>query len=196
MQLTGKQIVNKGIIYNVDEKGIQQQGVDVRIKRISKVSSGLQNGLNTFNSLFMGKSELEIVKDMFEGTGLIPCSGKTSIPKTMEVTPIPNPDSGTDTWYLREGYYEVEFMEGCEIPADCAMYFKTRSSLVRCGADVRSGQFDGGFKTENMGAFLKVELPIRIDVGARVAQAIVSETYPVDEDKLYDGQWQNDQQRT
>lgn len=195
MQLTGKQIVNQGIISGVCDEGIQQQGVDVRIKRISKVSSGLQNGLNTFNSLFMGKSELEIVKDMFEGTGLIPYSGKTSIPKTMDVTPIPNPDSGTETWYLHEGYYEVEFMEGCKIPANCAMYFKTRSSLVRCGADVRSGQFDGGFETENMGAFLKVDLPIRIDVGARVAQAIVTETYPVDAENLYDGQWQNDKQR-
>lgn len=195
MQLTGKQIVNQGIISGVCDEGIQQQGVDVRIKRISKVSSGLQNGLNTFNSLFMGKSELEIVKDMFEGTGLIPSSGKTSIPKTMEVTPIPNPDSGTETWYLHEGYYEVEFMEGCKIPANCAMYFKTRSSLVRCGADIRSGQFDGGFETERMGAFLKVELPIRIDVGARVAQAIVTETYPVDAENLYDGQWQNDKQR-
>ena len=195
MQLTGKQIVNKGIIYNVDEKGIQQQGVDVRIKRISKVCSGLQNGINMFSDLFMGKSEMSIVEDMFADTGLIPCSGKTSIPKTMEVLPISNPDSGTEAWYLHEGYYEVEFMEGCKIPADCAMYFKTRSSLVRCGADIRSGQFDGGFETENMGAFLKVELPIRIEVGARVAQAIVTETYPVDEDKMYNGQWQNDNQR-
>lgn len=195
MQLTGKQIVNKGIIYNVDEKGIQQQGVDVRVKKISRVSTGLKNGVNVFSDIFLGKSELDIVKDMFEGTGLIPASGKTSIPTPHEVTPIQDPERGVDTWFLHEGYYEVEFMEGCEIPADCAMYFKTRSSLVRCGADVRSGQFDGGFKTENMGAFLKVELPIRIDVGARIAQAIVTETYPVDEDKLYDGQWQGDKQR-
>ena len=65
MQLTGKQIVNKGIIYNVDEKGIQQQGVDVRIKRISKVCSSLQSGINMFSDLFMGKSEMSIVEDMF-----------------------------------------------------------------------------------------------------------------------------------
>ena len=75
------------------------------------------------------------------------------------------------------------------------MAFKTRSSLVRCGADVRSGQFDGGFKTKAMGAFLKVELPIEIEVGARVAQMIVNETYEVANEDLYDGQWQGDKQR-
>ena len=82
MQLTGKQIVNKGIIYNADEKGIQQQGVDVRVKKISRVPTGLKNGVNVFSDIFLGKSELDIVKDMFEGTGLIPASGKTSIPNS------------------------------------------------------------------------------------------------------------------
>jgi deoxycytidine triphosphate deaminase len=46
-----------------------------------------------------------------------------------------------------------------------------------------------------MGAFLKVELPIEIEKYARVAQMIVTETYPVDEENLYDGQWQGDKQR-
>jgi deoxycytidine triphosphate deaminase len=46
-----------------------------------------------------------------------------------------------------------------------------------------------------MGAFLKVELPIIIEKGARVAQAIINETYTVDKEYLYDGQWQGDKQR-
>ena len=37
MQLTGKEIIEKGIISNYIEEGIQQQGIDVRVKSISNV---------------------------------------------------------------------------------------------------------------------------------------------------------------
>lgn len=162
MQLTGKQIVEKGIVIGACEEGIQQQGVDVRLARVYRVN---------------------------EIGGFVPATGKTQTPYAIEVT-CPN-----GVYDLPAGYYEVTFEEGCIIPANCAMYFKTRSSLVRCGAEIRSGQFDGGFETDKMGAFLKVELPIRIEKGARVAQAIINETYTVEKEYLYDGQWQGDKQR-
>ena len=191
MQLTGKQIVNQGIISGVCDEGIQQQGVDVRVSKITRVSAHL-GGLDIFDALLMGKTD-EYSKKVLGTIGYVPAQGKTKLPENKEVKV--EKVNGVPCWILGEGYYEVEFMEGCKIPANCAMYFKTRSSLVRCGSDVRSGQFDGGFETEKMGAFLKVELPVRIDVGARIAQAIVTETYPVDEENLYNGQWQNDNQR-
>ena len=169
MQLTGKQIVEQGIVYNVCEKGVQQQGVDVRIDRVFEVINF--------------------------GNGLVPINGKTMTPPTVEVAALDAHEDSKGYFYLPPGYYEVTFVEGCKMPANCAMYFKTRSSLVRCGSDIRSGQFDGGFETTAMGAFLKVELPIKIERGARVAQAIVTETYTVDEENLYNGQWQNDKQR-
>ena len=169
MQLTGKQIVNQGIINGVCPEGIQQQGVDVRLDKVFEV--------------------LEF------GNGTVPVKGKTTTPPTVEVAALDAYEDSKGYFYLPPGYYEIEFVESCKIPANCAMYFKTRSSLVRCGAEVRSGQFDGGFETEKMGAFLKVELPIKIERGARVAQAIVTETYTVDAENLYNGQWQNDKQR-
>ena len=172
MQLTGKQIVENHIITNVCEEGIQQQGVDVRVKKISVV----------------GKHGHE------ENYGYIPAKGKTSAPKVTEIPPI-NMGDGREYWGLPVGYYEVEFEEGCAIPNHIAMYFKTRSSLVRCGAIIHSGQFDAGFETDKMGAFLHVINPIQIEVGARVAQVIVHESYPVDDDNMYNGQWQNDNQR-
>ena len=169
MQLTGKQIVERGILQNVCVNGIQQQGIDVRVIDIKRVDA--------CDNL----------------CGFIPATGKTLTPV---VTPINLQQNYNSTfWELAPGYYEVTFEEGCQIPADCAMYFKTRSSLVRCGAEIRSGQFDGGFETDHMGAFLKVELPIKIEKGARVAQAIINETYPVEKEYLYDGQWQRDNQR-
>jgi deoxycytidine triphosphate deaminase len=172
MQLTGKQIVEKNIITNFCNEGIQQQGVDVRIKKVSVV----------------GKSH------HYSSYGYIPKEGKTVTPTTTEIPPICL-EGGKEYWDLTEGYYEVEFEEGCNIPNYIAMNFKTRSSLVRCGAEILSGQFDAGFSTNNMGAFLKVNIPITIEKGARVAQTILTETYEVDDNNLYNGQWQGDKQR-
>lgn len=122
-----------------------------------------------------------------EEIGKVPEFGKTRIPKTIEIKPDDN------LFILPVGYYEVMLEEGCDIPANAAMKLHTRSSLVRCGALVHSGQFDAGFKTDQMGCFLQVLRPIEIERGARIAQAIVSTTSTVK--NLYDGQWQGDIQR-
>ena len=160
--LTGKEIIEKGIITNYCEEGIQQQGVDLRIKRIRKVASG-------------------------NNIPLIPKEGKTKLPE------YEGWDDWSDKFCLSPGYYEVEFMEGCNIPKNCAMWLKTRSSLVRCGATVHSGQFDAGFNTENAGCFLEVRFNMDIELHARIAQAILFTSNDVD--NLYDGQWQGDKQR-
>lgn len=159
MQLTGKEIIERGIISNYTEEAIQQQGIDVRIDNIWEVS----------------------------GMGRVPAIGKTFLPAyTYQNT--------EDSLYiLQPGYYEVTLMEGCKIPSNATLHFKTRSSLVRCGAIVHSGQFDAGFETDRMGCFLQVIEPIEIEKGARIAQAILFESAVVD--NLYDGQFQNDKQR-
>ena len=38
MQLTGKEIIRRGIITNACEDGVQQQGIDVRLENIYKTS--------------------------------------------------------------------------------------------------------------------------------------------------------------
>lgn len=158
MQLTGKEILERGIITNSCKAGLQQQGIDVRVDRICKL----------------------------RGTGVIRAEGKTMIPETAAIISV-------GYWDLEPGYYEVELMEGCKIPSNCAMYFKTRSSLVRCGTIVHSGQFDAGFETEKAGCFIEVCRPIRIEHGARIAQAIVHESNEVE--NTYEGQFQGDKQR-
>lgn len=164
MQLTGKQIIERNIIIGAAEEGIQQQGVDLRVKEIRQVSE--------------------------KASGYIPKQGKSIIPTTFPI------DLYDDKSYvLKPGYYEVEFEEGCDIPRNSTLHIKTRSSLVRCGSQCYSGQFDGGFKTDNIGCFLHVILPISIDKGARIAQALVYKSYPVDDDHMYNGQWQGDNQR-
>ena len=171
MQLTGQLIVEEGIVSNVCKDGIQQQGVDVRIDKVYKVC---------------------------DGEGLIPVAGKTIRPKYNEIEPEElvwgNGIQGK-YFHLEPGWYEVELMEGCNIGSTELLNFKTRSSLVRCGAIIHSGQFDAGFNTDKMGCFLHVIHPINIEKGARIAQAIVTESYEVEEENMYDGQWQGDKQR-
>ena len=161
MQLTGRQIVEEGIITNYCQEGIQQAGIDLRLARVNKL----------------------------EGSGFVPQQGKTTLPSYPEVKPVDG------IWYLDPGYYEITFLEGCKMPNNRAMTFVQRSSLLRCGAIVRSSQFDPGFETECMGTFMQVFHPIKIEVGARVCQTLVMETAEVAEQDMYNGQWQGDNQR-
>lgn len=161
MQLTGKEIIERGIIKHYCDAGIQQQGIDVRLDRIYKID----------------QSQI----------GEVPAVGKTRIPEYHEIKPKNN------EFCLDPGYYEVTLCEACDIPSNASLHYKTRSSLVRCGALVHSGQFDAGFKTDAMGCFLQVIHPITIERGARIAQAIVFESNEVT--NTYDGQWQEDKQR-
>ena len=164
MQLTGAEIVERKIITGAVVAGMQQQGIDLRVKNIREVDE--------------------------KAGGYIPEIGKSIIPVTFPINLYDD-----KTYVLKPGYYEVEFEEGCNIPRNATLHIKTRSSLVRCGAHCYSGQFDGGFNTNNMGCFLHVILPISIDKGARIAQALVFESNPVSDAQLYNGQWQGDKQR-
>lgn len=176
MQLTGRQIIDRNIIEGIeDPEQIQQQGIDVRAAMLFAMS---------------------------DKGGFIPKKGKTKIPN-WEAVPTSFSDGkiypcipvGTKYWYLEPGYYEVRLKEGCNIPNNATLHFKTRSSLVRCGAQVLSGQFDAGFHTDAMGCFLHCSMPIYIEQDARIAQALVFETAPVESGDMYDGQWQGDKQR-
>lgn len=160
MQLTGKEIIEQGVVTNYDPaSGIQQQGVDLRVKNISVVY----------------------------GPGHVWNERKTTPAKTKPI------NLNDDVILLPPGYYELELMEGCAIPDNIAAYIKTRSSLIRCGAIIHSGQFDGGFHTDNMGCFLQVLCPVYIEIGSRVGQLICHTSSAVE--NTYNGQWQNDVQR-
>ena len=159
--LTGKEIAARRIIDNFLPENIQQQGIDIRVIDIKQVS---------------------------QTQGLIPQGNhrKTTIPHSLEIQKSSSPqDSHILGWELQPGYYEITFKEGCLIPSDCCLQFKSRSSLIRCGGEVRSGLFDAGFATKNMGAYLKIEIPIFIEEEARIAQVIVVNSNPVD--NLYNG---------
>lgn len=107
MQLTGQQMVERGIIGNFDpDRAVQQQGIDLRLKRVFELN----------------------------GEGYVGCSS-TQVPKTHEIYPDRIED--VDVFVLEPGYYEIQLAESCIIPSTIACHLKTRSSLVRCGAEIR-----------------------------------------------------------
>lgn len=186
MQLTGKQIVEEGLVTNYVPEAVQQQGMDVRLMSIRAFGTKDEIGRYRQND-----GILEI--------GFIPAKGKTKLPNSFELTPCvhswgevaPN----FTGWILEPGYYEVIFDEGVKMPDNRVMVLISRSSAVRCGAFIECGQFDAGFETEHMGCFFKVEERVAIEQHARIAQLRFTTTESVEEKSMYCGQWQNDKQR-
>lgn len=68
-----------------------------------------------------------------------------------------------------------------------------RSSILRSGCNLTSAIFDPGFKTEQMGSFMQVINPIKIEKGARLAQINCYRAEQAADE--YNGQWQADCQR-
>ena len=181
MQLTGKEIVQENIIQGYVPEAVQQQGIDLRLREVREFGH-INSQTNEFEK-----------NTSFDCIGLIPTIGKTRLPQSRVVKW--GSYAGMFGWKLEPGYYEVIFEEGCEMPKDRVMVFITRSSGVRCGVEIVCGQFDAGFKTDHMGCFMRVHEHVFIGDHARIAQTRITKTAPVDDDKMYNGQWQNDNQR-
>ena len=90
-------------------------------------------------------------------------------------------------YFLTPGVYGVQFEQGCVLPANVKANIIHRSSVLRNGSFILSGEYDPGFETEYMGAFLFVTIPIIIEKGARIAQIVMAHTLP---SELYNGQFQ------
>ena len=123
------------------------------------------------------------------GGGHIPLLGKTVLGESEDVLPVDG------VWKLEPGVYDITFAQGCKIPNDIMMLIRQRSSLLRNGTMLHSSVFDAGFETEQMGTVMTVQLPITIEEGARVAQIYSHQGTPVEDERLYTGQWQGDKQR-
>lgn len=172
MNLTGKELVSNGIITGViHDENIQQHGVDLNLLSVYKLSS-------------------------FTPGGFIPVEGKTFLADRAILMPQSKTtidDKIKMIWELSAGAYEVKFQQGCKVPSDQRLRIIQRSSILRNGGLLHSSVFDAGFWTDAIGTVMFFFVPIRIEVGARVAQ-IVSETSNI-VTNLYEGQWQGDKQR-
>ena len=111
-------------------------------------------------------------------------------------TPVPlTKIDGVEGWLLYSGAYDITFHEGCKIASNRVGMIRQRSSLLRNGAIIASSIFDPGFETDNMGTIMIVTATIFIEKDARVGQMYFHECDEVNEENLYQGQFQNDKQR-
>jgi dUTP pyrophosphatase len=175
--LNAKQIIDEGLLLLEHTKGKPAQvGYDLSLKSVQKVGTSMSNSpYNVSRDGRIGK----VLKD------------KTELTTYASIDTI-NLD-GVDGWILYQGVYDITFNEGCKIPDNRVAFIKQRSSLYRNGAIINSPVFDPGFETQNMGTLLYVHETIFIEKDARVAQIYFHECDPADK---YDGQWQNDKQRS
>ena len=175
--LNAKQIVDEGLLLLEHTQGKPAQvGYDLSLKAVQKIGSRIAGGAyNLTNRSRIGK----VLKD------------KTELTDYHYIDTIHL--DGVYGWLLYEGVYDITFNEGCNIPDNRVAFIKQRSSLYRNGAIINSPVFDPGFKTENMGTLLYVHETIFIEKDARVAQIYFHECVSAE---MYDGQWQDDKQRS
>lgn len=175
--LTAKQIIDKKIVfltdeakihYHIDELSPAQVGIDLHLVSCSKVKS-----VNF-------KENGHIYSDNRKNK-------KTKITKTDLCIPKEE-DDGNFTFVLEPGVYEIGFAEGCNFDNKSFGKIVHRSSLYRNGVEINSPIWDPGFHTDEMGTFMIVHVPVKIDLYARVAQMIVFETN--EESEKYEGQYQ------
>jgi len=173
MMLNAEQVIEKGLLKLDYTKGKAAQiGYDLSLKEVNKI------GIPTNTAGTIGK----VLKDKTELTTYTP-------------QPLLSLD-GSRGWLLYPGVYDITFHEGCKIPDNYVGLIRQRSSMLRNGTVLHSSVFDPGFVTDFMGTVMVVNETIFIEAGARVAQIYFHECTPVHSDNLYNGQWQNDKQRS
>lgn len=172
--LNAKQIITEGLLKLDETKGKPAQvGYDLSLKSVQKIGNRI--GYNMFKEGQIGK----VLKDKTVLTTYTPVD-------TINL-------EGNVGWLLHEGVYDITFWEGCKLPNNKVAFIKQRSSLYRNGAVINSPVFDPGFETDNMGTLMYVHEPLFIERDARVAQIYFHECLPAE---MYNGQWQNDKQRS
>jgi deoxycytidine triphosphate deaminase len=174
--LNAKQIIDEGLLLLEHTQGKPAQvGYDLSLKAVQRIGNQIGSGNTMYVDGLIGK----VLKD------------KTVLTTYKPVNTINL--EGNKGWLLHPGVYDITFNEGCKIPDNRVAFIKQRSSLYRNGAIINSPVFDPGFETEFMGTLLYVHEPLFIEINARVAQIYFHECQPAEK---YDGQWQNDKQRS
>ena len=110
--------------------------------------------------------------------------------KTPETIPV-EPDENA-FWSLEPGPYWITYNEIVNVPADMFGLARTRSSLLRSGAQIGTALWDSGYSGRS-GSLLVVHNPagIRLKVNARVLQ-LVFFGLDAPAEKTYAGKYQNE----
>ncbi|HSF19491.1 MAG TPA: deoxyuridine 5'-triphosphate nucleotidohydrolase [Vicinamibacteria bacterium] len=109
------------------------------------------------------------------------------IPSTQAIPP-----DESSCWRLRPGPYWIVYNEVVNVPADMFGLARTRSSVLRCGAQIGTALWDSGYSGRS-GSLLVVHNPAGIVLkrNARVLQ-LVFFALDLPAEKSYAGRYQNE----
>ncbi len=110
--------------------------------------------------------------------------------KTPGTETIPLDENGW--WVLDPGLYWIVYNEVVNIPADAFAIGRTRSSVLRSGASIKTALWDSGYSGRS-GSLLVVHNPagLRLQKNARIMQ-LVFFGLDAPAEKTYAGQYQNE----
>jgi dUTP pyrophosphatase len=132
---------------------------------------------------------LESIEE-YLGGGAVNFSNKERvIAETKQLTP------DEDGWFnLTQGVYKVVYNEVVKMPLDVAAIARTRSTLLRNGAEVGTAVWDPGYEGRSS-SMLTVHNPngLRLKKNARVAQLIFFQTGEVSQG--YNGVYQRERMK-
>ena len=106
----------------------------------------------------------------FLGTGKI-LRNNVELPEYVEVTP-----DEKGLYHLDKGIYLFQVREKVSVPLDSVGICLPRSSLIRMGVDIGAALWDSGYVGHSR-ILLKVDNPIIIERGSRIAQFILIRSY-------------------
>ena len=95
-------------------------------------------------------------------------------------------------WFLESGLYWIVYNEVVNIPPDAFAIGRTRSSVLRSGASIKTALWDSGYSGRS-GSLLVVHNPagLRLQKNARIMQ-LVFFGLDAPAEKTYAGQYQNE----
>lgn len=98
-----------------------------------------------------------------------------------------------DMYYFGDGSYIVTFNERVRIPAGMTGLMWSRSTLLRCGANLDTAIWDAGY--EGVGSSLLTvhnQYGLRIQQDARIGHMILVPIATIQDGKLYNGSYQRE----
>ena len=122
------------------------------------------------------------------GPGRVDFDNRTRrIPGTTPIAP-----EADGVWRLAPGGYWVRYRETVNLPADVFAIGRTRSSLLRCGAQIGTALWDSGYSGRS-GSLLVVSHPdgLELTEGARILQ-LVFFRLSAPAERTYSGVFQNE----
>lgn len=138
-----------------------------------QIKNGLiQNYIDLDNQLTPNGFDLTVKEiHKFKDSGKVDFSNsERDIPETKKIKPIKkNKDDDYGWWNLDKGCYKIKTNEIVDIPKNLSGFAYPRSTLLRMGATIENGVWDGGFKGQS--SFLLIvqnEQGIEIKENARV----------------------------